>query len=57
MQRLRTIGWILAILISFSPVTAQEATLYRAGKVYTMTGPALTPGQVLVVAGGLTQTT
>jgi imidazolonepropionase-like amidohydrolase len=49
-------GFLLTILCCFwaQPARADDL-LIRAGKVYTMTGPPLTPGAVLVSNGKITQ--
>lgn len=42
---------VVALLLVSSTTLADDGTLYKAGKVYTMDGDPLEPGEVLVVDG------
>lgn len=45
---------VVSLLVLSAPASAEEL-LIRAGKVYTMTGPPLSPGYVLVTNGKIAQ--
>jgi imidazolonepropionase-like amidohydrolase len=54
MKTLWTISCLLLVLLLATPAWADEL-LIRAGKVYTMAGPPLSPGAVLVSDGKIVQ--